>query len=240
MVAPEAISGSKSEDPITKIRNGFELVEDFITFDPASTYIGKYFRKVVSGTGAQVSDGNASNDEQFGLINLETGTTSTGFCQIITSDVNEIELGAFTIAKLEMSMDIDNLSTPTERYVIVMGFHDASGGVPVDGVYFEYSESSSPNWKLVAKNNSVATTVTSSIAADATTGINHIFTIIVTNGIKADFYIDGVLAGTITTNIPATRDTTISAYIVKTVGTTNRFMTFDYIAGYGRWANQRH
>jgi hypothetical protein len=72
--------------------------------------------------------------------------------------------------------------------------------LPVDGVYFIASNAGSANnWTAVCRAFNVESSQLTSVQVDI--GVDHVFEIMVVNNV-AQFFIDGLLEATITTNIP--------------------------------------
>lgn len=130
-----------------------------------------------------------------------------------------------------------NLSTPTERFRLIFGFGTANNqNAETDGVFITYDEggtangtAASPNWQCVTVANSVRTLTTTSTAVTAAAW--HKLRIeINAAGTSVGFYINGTLAATHTTNIPASnRNVLAKIGIYKTIGISNRLMSVDYI-----------
>jgi hypothetical protein len=187
----------------------------------------------LSGTGAQSSPttlGINSTDMCIGVLELETGTTSTGRTAINTGD-DQLLFGYAQFAT-EWRLVMTTLSSSTQEYDVYVGFIDnsASTGEPVDGVYFKYDRNTSVNWVMTTAVNSIRTNTTSTVAVTATAPFQKLRIVVNSTGTSAEFFINGVSVGTIATNIPtgAGRFTGFGAKIVKSVGTTNRQVNLDY------------
>src|ERR1700679_313102 len=121
--------------------------------------------------------------------------------------------GAMTIEWIAKNVQ---LSTSTNRFNIQIGTGDVFNGSPTqNGVYFFYQDNvNSGNWQLMAVNGCTATTTNSPPHGDTNF---HRFTIEVNaSGSSAEFFIDGVSQGTVTSNIPTTNLTSFQIQINNT------------------------
>lgn len=221
-------SALDGKDTIYDPANGFEIHNDFFT---ASTLFG--LTNTVSGTGATVT-AVSSQAGRCGILNLTTGTTTTGRAALSSSGT-AIRLDG-GVGVFQASININTLSNATERYQLVIGYLDTvTAAAQVDGCFVFYDESgttnggtASANWQYCASANSVRTTNASSVAV-ATGWVT--VKVVVNSSTSAEFFINGVSLGTITTNIPngASRDTGFGILIIKSAGTTARTIDCDYI-----------
>jgi hypothetical protein len=163
-----------------------------------------------------------------GILTLSTGTNVAGRATS-HKGITSIEFGVGTYRK-EMLVRVPILSNGTQRFVLRLGFGDNTGaGDNTDGVYFEYTDTASPNWMIRTARATVRTTQTSSIAVATNTWQK--LGIIVQGTASASFYVNDVQAGTtITTNIPSGSAAVcgILNKIEKSVGTTARLAHIDY------------
>jgi len=200
------------------------LFDDFIT--PSPQAVG-WTVSNFNGSSAKTSTGVDSTNKALGVVSLGSGTTSTGR-YMISFDADNCALGGFATFDQEWRVYLPVLSDVTNRYVLRIGLLDVvDASSVVDGVYFEYLEGTSNNWRYCTSSNSSRTETSSSIAvvAGSFVKIRLVFA-----PALASFYVDGVLAGTIATNLPtgAGRTFGIVAGIRKTAGATERFLNIDY------------
>ncbi len=201
------------------------LEDDFVSSVTASR-LG--WQATPSGLGSVVSiDGTFTNQNHFGMVLMGTGTTTTGRVILITNN-QAIQLGG-GVTKCSGVIYLPLLSTPTERFNLrlLLGDNAASGDF-TDGVYFEYDESISPNWRINTASGAVRTKVTTTVPV--ATGFTNLSFTINSAGTRVEFFVNGVSVGVITTNIPTTPSTTLSPIfkIEKTAGFTNRQLIVDY------------
>jgi hypothetical protein len=211
------------------LKVGYDF-EDFITsvVSPSNT-INKY-TVAISGAGAIVITGQGGNDRPgFGIF--DSGTTTTGRAQIYLGGTNAdgLNFGA-GVYTFETDIFLANLSTAGEEYGFSFGFGDNTALDMVDGVYFKYNRlGTGVNWRLMTSKASARTDTDSGVIVTA--GVWHRFKIII-NALATSvaFYIDNILVGTITTNIPdAATKLGVIMGILKSAGTTNRLVYCDWI-----------
>lgn len=99
---------------------------------------------------------------------------------------------------IECAISLNSLSNATNEYTLQIGA--ANNAIADDGVFFQYLRTSSTNWRLVARNGGT-TTVTTSSSAVAAAGYR--LRIEITSTTNANFYVNGTLVGSVTSNIPA-------------------------------------
>lgn len=188
----------------------------------------------LTATGAGA--GNSTQNGIFGIDTVEhalgvsqsdTGTTATGRRAVIT-DTTAL---ATSIARMRFGCRLvpELLSTGTETFTLYTGFIDNSGaGDQVDGAYFRYTDAvNGGRWEAVTSNTSVRTATDTGVAATITYSIFEVeFN---EAGTQAEFYINGTLVATNTTNIPdITRAFGYGWKIEKSVGTTQRNLSVDW------------
>ena len=238
---------SNCSDP-TRLSHGFTIQEDFLGSDDSNqaTYCNGTTSISINyswscWTGGTATTGHAdavSSDaaKRPGQVQLATGANAAG---------NEsLYLGGGTFDKLfigggetfETAINIPTLSNGTQTYTLHIGLCDNNNhsGDCTDGVYFEYASGTSANWRYATANGSTRTKNSSSKAV-ATGWTNLKF--VATSSTSITFYAKSAgdtsytSLGTITTNIPSStsNETSIMFVIDKTVGTTERSFTVDYI-----------
>lgn len=193
-----------------------------------------------SGSGSTVSTANVSTFvNTAGVQFLSTGTTATGRCATVTGGTNHrAGSGSHTYSA---GIALPALSSSTQRYQIVAGFvNTATTAVQTNGAYFLYDEggvhtgsTESGNWQLVAVAGGTRTVVqTTRAVAASTTDFTALRIEINTAGTVCDFYVDDVLVGTISTNLPVGAANLFGCglEIFKQVGTTAALCYVDWIS----------
>jgi lysophospholipase L1-like esterase len=217
------------------IENPTLATEFFCDLFAQPTNTGEFILTATNGTGSSVASSTINVNGRPGIISLATGSTAAGRVYVGTSTV-VIELSAGE-SIFGSAAQIPTLSTSAERYSVQIGFFDTiSGANQVDGIYFLYDEggvstgsAASANWQLVSCSNSVRTFITSTFAVDL--NWNNFKIILNSAGTRADFYINGQLAGSISTNLPLgnARSLGFGAQIVKSIGLTSRNILLDWL-----------
>lgn len=185
--------------------------------------------QAVSGTAAAVGSVGATDATSCGVIQLTTGSTATGRACLRTLQNSAFRLGlgkATYTARFRLPI----LSDATNRFAVRLGFGDTDGGDMVDGVYFEYDDSASANWRCKTASASTRTTTTTAVAVAVATWY-RLEIEVNADGTEVKFYIDGTLVATHTANIPvgSGRDTGVGFWTVKSVGTTARVVQADWM-----------
>jgi hypothetical protein len=208
--------------------NGFDYFNDGMLADSFMT-IG------ASGAGTGFNTGaNILGLNKHGNGTLITGSTSTGIIRFASSTVT---IGGGRIRNVYGIQPIV-LSTPTERYVTITGFHNVFGTNQTNGIFFLYDEggvstgsTATPNFQCVTIDNSSRTFTTTSIVVQTNT-YYHLRIDINDAGTQVLFYINETLVATHTTNIPTgvLKSMLIGIMTCKSVGTTSiQSFAVDYI-----------
>jgi hypothetical protein len=135
---------------------------------------------------------------------------------------------------IDMGINIETLATSLQDYTYRFGLCDSSSADCTDGIYFEYDRSVSTAWQTATASNSTRTKNTTS--STVATGWHNFRIVINANGsspTSVDYYVDGTLIGSNTTNIPngSARVTTPMFQFIKTVGSSaiNTYIDFFYM-----------
>lgn len=213
------------ERPFPSLRNNaVPLYVEFNTNDE-----DQQLNQVVVSTG--LVSAVASEAGHPGIAELTTQGNAGG-CFGYMSGVDSVYIGDGEM-DFETEIRVTTLSDGTNRFAIRVGFFDvvASATKPVDGVYVEYRDADSANFRACTSSNSTRTENNSSTTVAAATWY-RIHININAAGTSARFWVNDVLIDTITTNIPtgAGRETRLGVAIMKELGTTNRQVRCDYIA----------
>lgn len=124
------------------------------------------------------------------------------------------------------------LSDATNTWTFRAGFSDNLLGEATDGAFFRYTDSvNGGRFQAVTRNNNVETAADTGVAVAANTTYRLLVDVNAA-GTSVDFYIDGVLVATITTNIPTAsgRETGFVIQCLRSAGTTGiSAAAFDYV-----------
>lgn len=203
---------------------GSEILEEFFTTS------GGFF------VGNVINSGTAVLTSPYTIVQLSTATNTNGGYRFNSGIVGE--LFGTNINRFEALTRVNTNSDATNTFQYLVGFWDNIASVnQVDGAYFLYDaqgvstgSASSGNWQLITSSNSVRTFTTSSVAID-NTNLQKLRIDVNASGTSVEFYINDVLVGTHTTNIPTgtARSFGMGAYLQKSAGTTARTVDIDYL-----------
>ncbi|HJQ08957.1 MAG TPA: hypothetical protein VJ836_05755, partial [Candidatus Saccharimonadales bacterium] len=215
---------------------GYNFTEDFMTNGAASDMGANGWDGEQIGTGASVDNITTTFSGRPGIVELTTGTTTTGRASIHISVDGGGNWEPIIISggdEIEFAINIPTLSDVsggTNEYDIRAGLCDNSSGDCVDGVYFEYNRDTSANWIIGASSNTTNRSETTTSTAVAT-GWHRFKMVVNSSASSIEYFIDGVSVGTISTaaNLPTTRATSPMFHIIKEAGATARTIMIDYI-----------
>lgn len=195
-----------------------------------------------SGTGAANSiPTTAIADGWVSGRTMSTGTTTSGRAFIYfggSGGYAPIAINSSFRYNSGFKVRLEDLSDGTETYECYGGFTDEANTIAsvTDGVLFHYSHgSSSGQWECITRSNGTTTTTASGVTVVADTDYNLEVSVYNT---EANFYINGTLVATNTTNIPSgiARQTSQTVTIRKLAGTTSRTAYVEWL-GYGKRNN---
>ena len=188
-----------------------------------------------SGTGAGTNNTATTAANRVGLVRSTTGTTATGRTSPATSSTACAFGGGSWVYEIEINLAA--LSTVTQRYQLVLGFHDVQNAAnQVDAIAFVYDEggvstgsAASANWQTLTSSNSTRTWTTSGTAV--ATGWVNLRIEVNAAASSVSFYVNGTSVATHTTNIPSGggRYAGFGYLLLKSIGTTASTMDVDYI-----------
>jgi len=232
------IFNNKQQDlKIFNKNKGIYYHEDFIGSQAgtvAASY-GQVISLVSNGTALTSGIAIINRTNQQGVVRHSTTTSAAGYGGYSYGNAN-LYRGSSSIS-VETYCTIETLSTVTERFFTYFGYSTPSNWQsPSNAIGFTYDEGgvlfyggiATTNWKCITRSGGTVTNTTTSIPVVA--GQWYKLRIDVNNtGDTIQFYINGVLVATHTTNVPApTTQLSIISLIVKTIGTTARTMQTDY------------
>jgi SO2946-like, C-terminal domain len=200
-------------------------VDDLLS--PLSSTTAPVFSFLVGGTSSGVFASTTGEVGHPGVVTMSTSTSATGRASLRTDHQAILLDPASDLTVAEWVLKIPTLSTGSERYQLRAGFLDVESGAPTDGVYFEYDDSVGAFWRIGARSGSSGTPSNTA----TTVAINTWYTLRVelTGVTSAEFLINGISVGTVSTNIPTGtgHELGLSMHIVKSVGTTARTVLVD-------------
>lgn len=206
-------------------RKGIFIVDHFLNANGDTPWV-----VTTSGTGSPGLNGASVQLEanHQGVTRLKTGTATTGLA-VISKNVTGMYFsgGAWYC---EWEIYIPTVPDATDDFVLRIGFGDSTASATdhSDGGYLEIDRTASANWRVKTASNSARTATNTSTAWAV--GWWRVGVLVNPAASSIEYYLNGVLVGTETTNIPATssRMTSPSVYINKTAGTNERAVHLDY------------
>ena len=216
-------------------KQGFNFFEDFLGSPANNSYNSYGIGTATIGTGAVCIPNTTypNRTNQQGVLQMGTGTTATGILAIRVGDNNNpahyLGNGIYTIQSF---VNIETLSTLTERFFAIIGSTTGANFAITNGIFFIYDEgigtygAASPNFKCITSSGLVRTATITSIPVVASQW--YVLKIVNANATSVEFFIDGVSVATHTTNIPTIITPRVA--MQKTIGITNRNMFCDYLA----------
>lgn len=174
------------------------------------------------------TNGINTTQEAQGVINLTTGTDTTGRATLSTNAM--LYIGDDWSIDVAWRVQLQALSDGTDRYTAYVGLTDATGigsSEAADSVYFRYKDNvNSGQWQAVTRTSSTDQNAINTGVA-AATGYN-IFRVVVTSS-SATYYINGTQVAQATSGIPSSSAILAPfSKIFKSAGTTDRDMDVDW------------
>lgn len=187
----------------------------------------------VSGAGSSAALLGTAIPNRPGIIELITGTTTTGRSALI-GITDAVQLGALDCV-YQGAVAIPTASDGTNRFTLRMGLGDSASAESVDFIGFRYTDNvNGGKWQAVTRKNSVETAVDTGQIIESPTPAWHKWGFRVnTAGTSVVFLIDGVTVATISTNIPtgsSRKLTYLPGFILKSLGTAARSFYVDRFA----------
>jgi hypothetical protein len=219
--------------PLTKAKSNwynnlsdFDFVDDF-TYNNSPSLLTADTRNAGTSNGQT----GVNDPPRTGLYTLATGTNAAGGAAL-GGNIGYVFSGW---ARLSFSANfrIVTLADGTNSYRIFVGFNSSydSTTAPTIRSAGLFYDNNNANWQAYTYNASVGTITDTGIAAVADGSYNTFLTRI--NGTSnVEFFINGVLVATNTTNLPSTQVCPQMA-IQKTAGTTSRQIFCDWIRFFG-------
>jgi hypothetical protein len=164
-----------------------------------------------------------------GVIAIDTGAIATNH-GILRSAPGSIRFGE-CLYRFKKIVRVPILPTAAEAFTVNIGFGDAASGngAIVDGARFTCNQAN-PNWFAITSSNSNSTGTNTNTNVPVNTNFNVFEVEVDRFATKVNYFINGVLVATHTTNIPigAGRETGLNIAMAKTAGTTARQLQIDF------------
>jgi hypothetical protein len=176
------------------------VTDDFVSKDFLSTGIigsSQVWYVATNGNWTDVAQTTTTNPGNIQVKSLTSGDIPLF---LNTTSLQAFQLGGGAIY-LNWVIKLNTLSTGTNTYTLYIGMSATQGAEPVDGVYFLYTNGvNSGNWVCKTSKASTRTAINTSTAA--TTSYVNLGIQINAAGTSAQYFINGVSAGTNVTNLP--------------------------------------
>lgn len=193
------------------------------------------YSSAIHGSGTSISQyTGVSGLNVCGMMQINLGTTASKGCVRMyqsqfpyifptTGNIAEYHYSTYLMVNLVAGQ------TSWFRWGIGDGTTAGASDAPfLNGIYFEIDEALSPNYRCCCSSGGVTTSVTTSVVVPHFTLTK--FMIKINAGASSiEYYINGVLVATITTNIPRTTMLGYQVYGHKNNGTSARSIYIDYI-----------
>jgi len=180
------------------------------------------------GTFSSTALGPGTN--RAGIMRSTTGTGTTGRVGAGFANTEILTCSGGAMG-WEWSLTPTTMSGGSDTCTCRFGFVDSVSGAPTDGVFFQFDLSlgTLSNWKIGTRSNSSETLTTTGTAVTVASFVT-LRVEVNAAGTSAEFFIDGVSVGTITTNIPASSSRTFGFGFsqIKSAGTTNEILDHDF------------
>lgn len=185
------------------------------------------------GSATQIAPptGTTSRNDVIGVLNLATGTATTGrYGAILGASLLRFDApGVFSAWSRVL---IPTLGTATDDFRFQFGFKDNNNGDSTDGAFFEYDRTLNGGQKWSINTVSNGTRTKQIIPTDVVAGQWYDISVEVDAAVpSAEFVVNDAVVGTIVTNIPTTggRETSVGFEIRKTIGGNTRSVYMDYV-----------
>lgn len=152
-----------------------------------------------SGGGAYVNNSTycGQDVDHPGVVRVDTGTTSGGYCHIYRSLYSHLLGSGWTFEAL---IQLRNDAT---GFVARIGWGDGTAAADhTDGAYFEYDKATSANWRIVTASNTTRNKQTTSTAVTFSTWIR--LKIVWNSATDVQFYVNGTSVGSSTSGTGGT------------------------------------
>lgn len=190
---------------------------------------GALFTNAGAGSGVTAVAGVANHP---GIISANTGTTTTGVAGWSLGVGNALVLGGGTKWSYESIVRMPILSANPQVYTIQSGYVNTTTATPADGCFLQYSNSiNGGDFEAVCRSSGTSSECDTLLAPMAGQWYK-LKTVVNATRTSADFYIDGVLECTITSNITSAAVSPM-VLIRKTSNTTARTLEIDYVSNTG-------
>lgn len=213
------LNGADGDDAPFSSNSRIVLFDDFLCNSTGGN-VG-WTTNVLSGGTIAITD---SESNHSGIMRLSTGSSSSTAHAAFHLGTKSLYIGNGQIT-IEGLIRLVTLSTSSERYIFRFGLGDTTNTSFDNGIFLEYDEITSANWRICASASASATKTTSLTTVTENVWIK-LKIVINAAGNSVEYFVNGTSIGTVATTIPTQSSPRIQ--IVKSVGTTARTVEIDY------------
>jgi hypothetical protein len=215
-----------------------EFIDDFCVAGLPSAPIGFgdkcWVGASVAGAGAAVSIVSAANSTtRIGILQLATGTTTTGRATLFnavsgTAEGHKFQLGTNVAFFGQFKLQVSALSDGTDTYQVFVGISDATTPLPpTNCVGVMYTQASDTHWRAIT--SSAGTSTITNSAATVTAAVDDVITVVKDAGTNVvRIYANNVLVVSGSSNVPTSTAIGFCCTILKSAGTTSRNTQIDF------------
>ena len=208
--------------------SGFTISDHFL-YDTYGTNTGYWVVALTGSASVSTVAPGASDSNRPGQVQLSTAASATANPNMCLARSGMFAGGG--ALTFEASIKIGGgLSDGTDTYVAWLGFHDdKTTNNAADGIYVDYVQTASVNWRLCTAKGGTRTQTASSVAVSIGTWIRVKVTVDA-GATTATLFIDGTQVAQNTTNIPNAAANAFGVVfgLLKSLGTAARTMTIDW------------
>jgi hypothetical protein len=166
---------------------------------------------------------------EWGVLNLPTGSTSTGHCctSLFANGTQSLKISTGPYMSWEWKVYVNQAANNTDKYAFDCGLGDTiTGADQANGVYFRHDETDT-HWQVCTASGGTRHKTASSITVNPNQWYR--LTVIKRAGTTdMEYYIDGVLVTTLSADIPTANPVGPFAGITKTLGGTSCIASIDW------------
>ena len=217
-------------DNSTSVTDGLVYFDDFVSgsLDGVIEEPFGTMEKTANGSTSDIANNGVTGSGFCGVGTVATGTTynSTGVGTINSFyDYGKIVVGSIRTV-FEARVRVPTLSTSGVSFEVLEGYSITTANIPpTDGIYFYYTHgTNSGAWQCTCRAGSTSTNLNSTVTVNA----NQWYKLrldVNAAGNSVTFYIDGVLVGSIATNIPTAA--LVIYHSIQKLNTTSTSRSFD-------------
>lgn len=225
--------------------NAFSFTEEFLTLqnttiggqlnNNAFMGINTWLQKSAGANSGVTMSTTRVDANHPGVIDVIAGAGAGNYCDVLLPGIVMVGGGILTY---EVLLYVTTLSTVTNEYTIRVGLGDTvNASDNANGIYFEYTRTTSVNWLMKAAKTSTVTSTASGTAVTAGAWTKLKF-VVNAAASSVDYFVNGTNVGTVTTNLPTSVIVGLFLQQTRSAGTPVLF-SVDYVNMYQRFTTAR-